>query len=63
MILHKVYLVFQEVFEARTKRKATIAEISGEITNIESANGKFKVVITSEAESKNMLQHMVLSYQ
>jgi len=43
----------QEVFEARNpKGKATIAEISGEITNIESANGKFKVVITSEAESK-----------
>ncbi len=43
----------QEVFEARNpKGKSTIAEIPGEITSIEQANGKFKVVVTSEAESK-----------
>lgn len=43
----------QEVFEARNpKGKATIAEIAGKVTNIESAAGKFKVTITSEAEAK-----------
>ena len=43
----------QELFEARNpKGKATIAEISGKITNIENANGKFKITIMNDADSK-----------
>ncbi len=43
----------QEVFEARNpKGKATICEIPGKVTSIENVNGKYKVVVTSEAESK-----------
>ena len=43
----------QELFEARNpKGKATIAEISGKITNIENVNGKFKITIVNDADSK-----------
>ena len=43
----------QELFEARNpKGKSTIAEISGKITSIEEANGKFKIKITNEIETK-----------
>ena len=43
----------QELFEARNpKGKATIAEISGKITNIENANGKFKITIVNDVDSK-----------
>ena len=43
----------QELFEARNpKGKATIAEISGKITNIENANGKYKITIMNDADSK-----------
>ena len=43
----------QEVFEARNpKGKATISEISGKITSAENVNGKFKIVVTNQAESK-----------
>ncbi len=43
----------QELFEARNpKGKATIAEISGKITNIENVNGKFKITIMNDADTK-----------
>ncbi|MBQ1812621.1 MAG: DNA-directed RNA polymerase subunit beta' [Bacilli bacterium] len=43
----------QELFEARNpKGKATIAEISGKITNIENANGKWKITIVNDADTK-----------
>ena len=43
----------QELFEARNpKGKATIAEISGKITNIENVNGKYKITIMNDADSK-----------
>ncbi|HOO67766.1 MAG TPA: DNA-directed RNA polymerase subunit beta', partial [Bacilli bacterium] len=43
----------QELFESRNpKGKATIAEISGKVTNIENANGKFKITVTNDADSK-----------
>ena len=43
----------QELFEARNpKGKATIAEISGKITNIENASGKYKITIMNDADSK-----------
>ena len=44
----------QELFEARNpKGKATIAEISGKITNIENLNGKFKITIANDADTKD----------
>ena len=43
----------EELFEARIpKAKATIAEINGKITNIEDDNGKWKVTITNDVESR-----------
>ena len=43
----------QELFEARNpKGKATIAEISGKVTNIENANGKWKITIVNDADTK-----------
>ena len=43
----------QELFEARNpKAKSTIAEIDGKITKIEDANGKFKIEITNQVESR-----------
>jgi DNA-directed RNA polymerase subunit beta' len=43
----------QELFEARNpKGKATIAEIPGKISNIESINGKYKITIVNDVESK-----------
>lgn len=43
----------QELFEARNpKGKATIAEISGKVTNIENLNGKFKITIANDADTK-----------
>ena len=43
----------QELFEARNpKGKATIAEIPGKITNIENANGKYKITIVNDADTK-----------
>jgi len=48
----------QEVFEARNpKGKSTIAEITGTVTKIDSVNGKFKIVITSDADIK---EHVTL---
>ena len=42
----------EEVFEARTpKIKASVAEVSGEITNIENQNGKYKVTIKTEKDT------------
>ena len=43
----------EELFEARTpKVKATVAEISGTVTNIENQNGKFKISITNDKETR-----------
>ncbi len=43
----------EELFEARTpKVKATVAEINGKITNIENQNGKFKISITNDKETR-----------
>ena len=43
----------QELFEARNpKGKATISEISGKVTNIENVNGKFKITVMNDADSK-----------
>ena len=43
----------QELFESRNpKGKATIAEIYGKVTNIESVNGKFKITIVNDADTK-----------
>ncbi|MBR4350991.1 MAG: DNA-directed RNA polymerase subunit beta', partial [Bacilli bacterium] len=42
----------EEIFEARTpKIKASVAEISGTVTNVENLNGKYKVTITNDKES------------
>ena len=44
----------EEVFEARTpKGKATISEITGEVTRIEDANGKWKVTVANDTESRD----------
>ena len=41
----------EELFEARNpKVKASVAEIAGEITNIENQNGKYKISITNDKE-------------
>ena len=43
----------QELFEARIpKAKSTIAEINGKITKIEELNGKYKIEITNDVESR-----------
>ena len=43
----------EELFEARNpKGKATIAEINGKVTNIEDSNGKWKVTVTNDVESR-----------
>ena len=43
----------EELFEARTpKAKATIAEINGVVETIESQNGKHKIVIKNDVESR-----------
>jgi DNA-directed RNA polymerase subunit beta' len=43
----------EELFEARTpKAKATIAEINGTIESIENINGKHKIVIKNDVESR-----------
>ena len=42
----------EEIFEARNpKGKATIAEITGKITKIEDANGKWEITIMNDADS------------
>ena len=47
-----------ELFEARIpKGKATIAEINGKVTKIEDANGRWKVTISNDVESRD---HMTL---
>ena len=48
----------QELFEARNpKGKATIAEIGGKITKIDEANGKWKVYIKNDVETR---EHVTL---
>jgi DNA-directed RNA polymerase subunit beta' len=43
----------EELFEARNpKVKASVAEITGEITNIENQNGKYKISITNDKETR-----------
>ncbi len=43
----------EELFEARTpKAKATISEISGVVESIEAANGKHKIVVKNDVESR-----------
>ena len=43
----------QELFEARIpKAKSTIAEINGKITKIDELNGKYKIEITNDVESR-----------
>ncbi len=43
----------QELFEARNpKAKSTIAEIDGKITNIDEVNGKYKIAITNDVETR-----------
>ena len=43
----------QELFEARIpKAKSTIAEINGTITKIDDLNGKYKIEITNDVESR-----------
>jgi len=43
----------QELFEARNpKGKATIAEINGKITKIDEANGKWKVYVKNDVETR-----------
>ncbi len=43
----------QELFEARNpKARATIAEINGKITKIDDLNGKYKIEITNDVESR-----------
>ena len=43
----------EELFEARNpKVKATVAEIAGKITNIDDQNGKFKISITNDKETR-----------
>ena len=42
----------EEVFEARTpKIKATVAEVGGEVTNVENLSGKYKVTIKNDKET------------
>ena len=42
----------EEVFEARTpKMKSSVAEVAGEVTNVENLNGKFKVTIKNDKET------------
>ena len=42
----------EEVFEARTpKIKASVAEVGGEITNIENQSGKYKITIKNDKET------------
>lgn len=44
----------EELFEARNpKAKSTVAEINGKVTNIEDVNGKWKVTITNDVESRD----------
>lgn len=44
----------EELFEARIpKAKATIAEITGKITNIENVNGKWKVTVKNDVEERD----------
>ena len=44
----------EEVFEARTpKGKATISEITGKVSKIEDANGKWKVTVINDTESRD----------
>ena len=44
----------EELFEARNpKAKSTIAEINGKVTNIENVNGKWKVTIANDIESRD----------
>jgi len=43
----------QELFEARNpKGKATISEISGKVINIEETNGKYKIYVSNDVETK-----------
>ena len=43
----------EELFEARNpKVKSSVAEIAGKITNIENQNGKFKISITNDKETR-----------
>ena len=43
----------EELFEARNpKVKASVAEIAGKITNIEDQNGKFKISISNDKETR-----------
>lgn len=43
----------QELFEARNpKAKSTIAEIDGKITKIDEVNGKYKIAITNDIETR-----------
>ena len=43
----------EELFEARNpKAKATISEINGKVVSIEAANGKHKIVVENEIESR-----------
>ncbi len=43
----------EELFEARNpKAKATISEISGKVVSIENANGKHKIVVENDVESR-----------
>ena len=43
----------QELFEARNpKAKSTIAEIDGKITKIDEVNGKYKIAITNDVETR-----------
>lgn len=43
----------QELFEARIpKAKSTIAEINGKVTKIDDLNGKYKIEITNDVESR-----------
>ena len=44
----------EELFEARNpKAKSTIAEINGKVTNIENVNGKWKVTIANDVETRD----------
>ncbi len=46
----------EELFEARIpKGKATIAEISGKVTNIEEKSGKYKIIIENDVEAREHL--------
>ena len=44
----------EELFEARNpKAKATIAEVDGKVTSIENVNGKWKVTVTNDIDSRD----------